>query len=102
MLKEMDPRFEHFTPEEDAKYLRRAIAVAEAAKAAGNHPFGAVLVDLQGNILMEQGNIEVTEKVCTGHAETTLLQRASHRYTHDFLWNWGGLSLPQQKRIYWR
>lgn len=23
MLKEMDPRFEHFTPEEDAKYLRR-------------------------------------------------------------------------------
>ena len=72
MLKEMDPRFEHFTPEEDAKYLRRAIAVAEAAKAAGNHPFGAVLVDLQGNILMEQGNIEVTEKVCTGHAETTL------------------------------
>ena len=87
MLKEMDPRFEHFTPEEDAKYLRRAIAVAEAAKAAGNHPFGAVLVDLQGHILMEQGNIEVTEKVCTGHAETTLLQRASHRYTHDFLWN---------------
>ena len=87
MLKEMDPRFEHFTPEEDAKYLRRAIAVAEAAKAAGNHPFGAVLVDPQGHILMEQGNIEVTEKVCTGHAETTLLQRASHRYTHDFLWN---------------
>ena len=74
MLKEMDPRFEHFAPEEDAKYLRRAIAVAEAAKAAGNHPFGAVLVDLQGHILMEQGNIEVTEKVCTGHAETTLLR----------------------------
>ena len=87
MLKEMDPRFAYFTPERDAYYIRRAIEVAEAAKAAGNHPFGAVLVDAEGNILMEQGNIEVTEKVCTGHAETTLMQRASHEYSHDFLWN---------------
>ena len=87
MLKETDARFAYFTPEKDAEYMRRAIQVAEAAKAAGNHPFGCVLVDMEGNILMEQGNIEVTEKVCTGHAETTLLQRASHEYSHDFLWN---------------
>ena len=87
MLKETDARFSYFTPEKDAEYMRRAIQVAEAAKAAGNHPFGCILVDIEGNILMEQGNIEVTEKVCTGHAETTLLQRASHEYDHEFLWN---------------
>ena len=72
MIKASDPRFAHFTPEMDAKFLRRAMAVAEEAQAAGNHPFGCLLVDLEGNILMEQGNIEVTGRVCTGHAETTL------------------------------
>ena len=87
MLLEMESRFAHFTPEMDAQYIRRAIQVAEAAKAGGNHPFGAVLVGPDGNVLMEQGNIEVTEKVCTGHAETTLMQRASKEYSHDFLWN---------------
>ena len=51
MLKEMDPRFAYFTPERDAYYIRRAIEVAEAAKAAGNHPFGAVLVDAEGRII---------------------------------------------------
>lgn len=34
---------------------------------------------------MEQENIEITEKVCTGHAETTLAARASHEYSKAFL-----------------
>lgn len=87
MIKTMDPRFAHFTPEMDARYIRRAIEVADEAVAVGNHPFGCVLVDIHGKIIMEQGNIEVTEKVCTGHAETTLMQRASHELERDFLWN---------------
>ena len=87
MIKEFDPRFSYFTPERDIEYLRRAIAVGEAAQQAGNHPFGAVLVDENGNILLEQGNVEVTEGICTGHAETMLMQRASKLYNRDFLWN---------------
>ena len=68
-------------------YLRRAIEISKEARAAGNTPFGALLVDGEGNIIMEQGNIEITEKICTGHAEATLAARASHEYSRDFLWN---------------
>lgn len=61
-------------------YLRRAIEISKEARAAGNTPFGALLVNKDGEIIMEQGNIEITEKICTGHAEATLAARASHEY----------------------
>ena len=67
-------------------YLRRCIQISREARAGGNTPFGALLVDSEGNIIMEQGNIEITERICTGHAETTLASRASHAYSKDFLW----------------
>ena len=67
-------------------YLRRCIQISREARAGGNTPFGALLVDSEGNIIMEQGNIEITERICTGHAETTLASRASHAYSGDFLW----------------
>ena len=67
-------------------YLRRCIQISREARASGNTPFGALLVDSEGNIIMEQGNIEITERICTGHAETTLASRASHAYPRDFLW----------------
>ena len=67
-------------------YLQRAIEISREARAAGNTPFGALLVDKDGNIVMEQGNIEITAKRCTGHAECTLADRASHDFTKDFLW----------------
>lgn len=67
-------------------YLLRTTELAEQARAAGNTPFGALLVDAEGNILEEQGNIEITEKLCTGHAECTLAAKASHKYSREFLW----------------
>jgi len=68
-------------------YLERCIEISKASRAHGNTPFGALLVDAEGNIIMEQENIEITEKICTGHAEATLAARASHEYSRDFLWN---------------
>lgn len=65
-------------------YLRRCIEISKDSRAHGNAPFGALLVDKDGNILMEQENIEITEKVCTGHAEATLAARASHEYSKAF------------------
>ena len=47
-------------------YLRRAIEISKEAREAGNTPFGALLVNKEGEIIMEQGNIEITEKICTG------------------------------------
>ena len=66
-------------------YLRRCIEISKDSRAHGNAPFGALLVDKDGNILMERENIEITEKVCTGHAEATLAARASHEYSKAFL-----------------
>ena len=71
--------------ENDLRFMRVAIDVARKARDKGNHPFGAVLVDEQGHILMEVENTVVTEKDCTGHAETNLMRRASRKYDSDFL-----------------
>lgn len=80
-------RFSFFTPEKDREYLRRCFRIAEKSRRDGNTPFGALLVDQEGNILIEQGNIEILEKDCTGHAETTLARKASKKYDKSFLWN---------------
>ena len=64
--------------------LRRAIDVATASRAAGNHPFGAILVGPDGEILMEQGNAWEQEGP-TGHAERVLMTRASKQYDAAFL-----------------
>ena len=67
-------------------YIRRCIEVSIRAKEHGNTPFGALLVDENGDILMEQENIEITKKDCTGHAETKLMKKASHEYSKLFMW----------------
>jgi tRNA(Arg) A34 adenosine deaminase TadA len=70
---------------DDLRFMRVAIDVARRARDKGNHPFGAVLVDEQGHILMEAENTVVTERDCTGHAETNLMRQASRKYDRDFL-----------------
>lgn len=70
--------------ERDKKLLRRTIEIAHDAMERGNHPFGALLADKDGNVLMEQGN-EFTEGGSAYHAETLLLLKASKLYSPDFL-----------------
>ncbi len=70
---------------DDEAYLRRAIAVARAARAAGNHPFGAILVGPDGAVLMEVGNLHAEAGDRTGHAERVLMTRASLAYDAAFL-----------------
>lgn len=69
----------------DEKYLRRAIAVAARSRKNGNHPFGALLVDEQGKLLLEAENSVVTQQDCTGHAELNLMRAASQQYEPGFL-----------------
>lgn len=71
--------------EKDPRFVRAAIEVARRSRENGNHPFGAVLVDGAGRLLMEAENTVVTEGDCTGHAETNLMRMASRRYQSDFL-----------------
>ena len=61
-------------------HLRRSFEVAQAARAAGHHPFGAVLVGPDGAVLMEQGNASAGGRDMTAHAERLLMTRASQAY----------------------
>jgi tRNA(Arg) A34 adenosine deaminase TadA len=71
--------------ESDLKYLRVAIDVARRARDHGNHPFGALLVDEKGNVLLEAENTVLTERDCTGHAETNLVRKASQKFSPEAL-----------------
>ena len=68
------------------KYLLAANEVARKARQNGNTPFGAVLVDENGNIVMEQGNAERDLHDATAHAERMLASRASQAFSKEFLW----------------
>jgi tRNA(Arg) A34 adenosine deaminase TadA len=62
----------------DLAYLRRAIALARAARAAGNHPFGALVVAADGAVLAEATNRSVPGRGdATGHAELEAVRAAS-------------------------
>jgi tRNA(Arg) A34 adenosine deaminase TadA len=67
-------------------YLLKANDIARKARANGNTPFGAVLVDPDGNVIMEQGNAEGDLHDATAHAERMLASRASQKYSKEFLW----------------
>ena len=66
-------------------YLRRANEAAKAARASGNTPFGAVLVNGDGEVVMVQGNAEHDLNDATAHAEMTLASRASRTYPKSYL-----------------
>ena len=63
-------------------HLREANAVAQAARADGHHPFGAVLVAPDHAIvLLRQGNVDTVN-----HAEAVLARAAAARFDAAFLW----------------
>jgi len=69
----------------DLDHLRLAITVAWRAREHGNHPFGAVLADEHGQVLLEAENTVITERDSTGHAETNLVRLATQRFTSEQL-----------------
>lgn len=69
------------TREEMIAHIRMAGEVAKATMDHGHHPFGAVLVGPEGQILMRQANINTVR-----HAETELARRAAEAYPPAFLW----------------
>ncbi len=71
--------------ETDLKFIRLSFEVAAEARANGNHPFGALLVDEEGHVLLKGENTVVTDHDCTGHAEINLIREASRAYSPEFL-----------------
>jgi len=65
--------------EADERHLRRAIDLAAAARAAGDMPFGSLLVGPAGEVLAEARNTVVTEQDITAHPELKLALWAARR-----------------------
>ena len=70
----------------DEALLRRAFDVARRAREGGDHPFGSVLADSDGTLLMEQGNGYSSEGGDrTAHSERLLASRAERAYSLEEL-----------------
>jgi tRNA(Arg) A34 adenosine deaminase TadA len=70
----------------DETLLRKAFDVARRSRDGGDHPFGSVLADGDGNLLMEQGNGYTSEgRDRTAHAERLLASRVARAYDLAFL-----------------
>jgi tRNA(Arg) A34 adenosine deaminase TadA len=69
----------------DEHFLRRSFDVARRALTHGNHPFGAVLVDADRNVLIEAENGYMPARDSTGHAERLLATQACTTLSPDVL-----------------
>lgn len=70
------------TPDQARRHLRHANTLAQAAAAAGHHPFAALLVAADGEtVMMSQGNVDHVN-----HAEAVLAREAAARFDATTLW----------------
>ncbi|MFD6567597.1 nucleoside deaminase [Micromonospora profundi] len=70
------------TPD-DERFLRRAIDIADRAGAAGERPFGSLLVGPDGDVLVEDHNTVVSEADITAHPELKLARWAARELTPE-------------------
>ena len=70
------------TPD-DERFLRRAIELAHAARAAGDEPFGSLLVGPDGSVLAEDRNTVRTDSDITAHPELKLARWAGRELDRD-------------------
>jgi tRNA(Arg) A34 adenosine deaminase TadA len=73
------------TTELDEHFLRRSFDVARRAMTHGNHPFGAILVDQGGDVLIEAENGYMPAHDGTAHAERLLATQACTTLSPDVL-----------------
>jgi tRNA(Arg) A34 adenosine deaminase TadA len=71
----------------DEHFLRRSFDLARRAIAHGNHPFAAILVDQNHNVLIEAENGYMPAHDGTAHAERLLATQACTTLSPDILRN---------------
>jgi tRNA(Arg) A34 adenosine deaminase TadA len=71
----------------DEHFLRCSFDVARRAMSHGNHPFGAILVDENRNVLIETENGYMPAHDGTAHAERLLASQACTTLSADLLRN---------------
>ena len=68
--------------DEDLGFLRRAIELAQEARGQGRHPFGALIVNAMGKVLVEARNNAVRPGgEATQHAERLACSKAGKLFT---------------------
>jgi tRNA(Arg) A34 adenosine deaminase TadA len=70
---------------EDERHLLTAIELARRSREKGNHPFGSLLVDADGEALLEAENTAVAGGDRVGHAELNLVRAACEQFAPEFL-----------------
>lgn len=60
---------------QDDQFVTRVLALAEQSRNEGHHPFAALVVDAQGNVLAEAMNASGSDR--TAHAEMNALRLAA-------------------------
>jgi tRNA(Arg) A34 adenosine deaminase TadA len=71
--------------ERDAHFLRLSFVVARRSTTYDNHPFGAILVDDSGKVLIEAENGYMPAHDGTAHAERLLATEACRTLSKDIL-----------------
>lgn len=61
------------------EHLRRAIALAAEARAAGNPPFGSLLAGPDGSVLVEERNTTLADDDITAHPELKVARWAARK-----------------------
>ena len=69
----------------DEGHLARAIELARRSREKGNQPFGSLLVNTAGEVVLEAENTVVTGNDVTGHAELNLVRTASMQFDVEAL-----------------
>ncbi len=68
----------------DIENLRKTLVVAARSMSEGAHPFGAILVGPDNEVLLEEGN-GYPKDGGPGHAETNLSRAAAKKFSEEFL-----------------
>ena len=71
--------------ERDEHFLRQSFAVARRSLTHGNHPFGCIVVDADGKVLVETENGYMPDHDGTAHAERLAATEACRTLSRDVL-----------------
>lgn len=71
---------------QDLEYLKETIRISFEARKTGNHPFGALLVNPEGEIVIRSGNTYIMDKGI-GHAELNVARDAALQFETSYLDN---------------
>lgn len=71
--------------ERDEHFLRLSFTVARRSLTHGNHPFGCIVVDAGGTVLIETENGYLPDHDATAHAERLAATQACRTLNHEVL-----------------